>query len=93
MSAVLSYFDKWKLDEETEQRRADMNGWLVGIYVQKAINSNFSKHGEYPQSPYYLEKLSKENIAQEDKAMREFIQLDDWRRAFARNFHTNKERS
>lgn len=93
MSAVLPYYNKWKAEQELEQQVSDTNAWLVGLYVQKAIHSAFSKQGEYPSKPFYMEKLQQQNVPDEDKVVRDFIQLDDWRRAFTQNFRMDKERN
>jgi hypothetical protein len=92
MDIVLSYRKKRKLEQEEQQILMDTNAWLIGVYVQKAVNSVLVKEVSYPKIPYYQAKLEEQNKTEEELATEKFLQLDSWKRTINKNMKSEKER-
>lgn len=67
---LLAYETKKRLDLQ----ELSTQGWLIGLYVQMAIGSMFSKDSKYPQEPIDFIKEQKEEEVPEWVKIKEEMQ-------------------
>lgn len=66
--------------EKQKYKDMDIQAWLTGLYVQRAVSSCFSKDATYPESPLGVFDSKEEIEAKKAKA------IEDKRNAFIEMF-------
>ena len=57
------YMDEWNKNHHDEESR---NGWVNGLYVQRAVGSVLSRNGKYLDEPLTLYRVEGEEAVEEE---------------------------